>query len=400
MRNRKTSGGGIDRRDFFSRTSRYAAALALSSVPGAALFEMADAYAATEAEKKAKAEHVLLFGSTESANKWPQGKLSHEQSNMTGLLELKQYIEEETKGKVYFDLQYGGTLGDQIEMPRKLQQGVLAGCHASTQNAAAAAPVWNVVDFPYHVPPPDGFWKLLFSREVNDTLRKKSEEQGLVTLCVFPQLRWIELRKNLGRQVRKPDDLKGLKIRVTGSKLEQTTFKILPANPTPVAWGEVYNAMKSGAIDGIHVGAGPVMDVGIADVVGTQTNTEFMWNTDGAFISTAWFKKLPPALQGAILEAAYRAQVFQHKVYVPYMRDQWGVFPDSPPDSLYKKLNIDTVFLNDQERAGWKEYLSYPRNKAVFDPLIQQFGKVEYDAVGRAAQASGAVEPRRWWASA
>jgi hypothetical protein len=125
-----------------------------------------------------------------------------------------------------------------------------------------------------------------------------------------------------------------------------------------------------------------------------------MWNTDVAFLSTVWFRKLPKNFQGAILEAAYKAQAFQHSVYVPYMRDQWGIFPDSPPDSMYKKLKIDTVFLNDQERAAWRDYLSYEKNKGVFDPLIQQFGKVEYDAVGRAAQAPGAVEPRRWWASA
>ncbi len=400
MRRRKTAGTGLDRREFLATTSKYAALVALTAAPGSPIFEMAAAYAATESEKKAKAEHVLLFGSTETLHKWPHGKLSHEQSNLTGMLQLKQYIEEETKGKVYVDMQFGGTLGNQIEMPRKLQQGVLAGCHASTQNAAAAAPVWNVIDFPYHVGPVDGFWKILFSKDANDTLRKKSEAQGLVTLTVFPQIRWIELRKNLGKQVRKPEDLKGLKIRVTGSKLEQVAFHILPSNATPVAWGEVYNAMKSGAVDGIHVGPAPVADVGISDVVGTQTNTEFMYNSDGTFLSTKWFRALPGALQEAILEGAYRAQVYQHKKFLPFLRDQWGIYPDSPPDSLYKKLKIDTVFLSKDERAHWVDFLSYKRNKDTYDPLIKRFGKTEYETVGRVAAAAGPVEPHRWWKTA
>ncbi|MGE0316021.1 MAG: TRAP transporter substrate-binding protein [Lautropia sp.] len=387
------------RRAFLSGTSSYAFLAGLrGALPTAAvLFEMSQAYAATEAEKKKAADHVLLFGSTESPNRWPQGKLSKEQSNLTGLIELKQYVEEESKGKIYFDLQYGGTLGNQIEMPRKLQQGVLAGCHASSQNVAASATVWNVIDFPYHVGPVDNFWRMIYSKRINDTLRKKSEAQGLMLLAIIPMLRWIELRKGLGRQIRLPEDLKGVKIRVTGSRLEQTAFKILPTNPTPVAWGEVYNALKEGTVDGIHVGPAPVADYSITDVVGTQTDTEFMYNSDGFFVSTAWLRKLPQALQEAVREAGYRTQVMQHEVLERYMRDQWGLRKDSPSDSVYKKLGIDTVWLTDKERGAWRDALSYERNKETYDPLIERFGKAEYQAVGEVANGSGAVEKRRWW---
>ncbi len=387
------------RRKFLSSTSGYAFLASLRGVipAGGLFFEMAEAFAATEAEMKGKAEHVMLLGTTESPNRWPNGKLSHEQSNMTGIVQLKQFIQEESKGKVYVDIQYGGTLGNQIEMPRKLQQGVLAACHASTQNAAAVAPVWNVIDFPYHVGPVENFWKLMFSKQANDTLRKKSEEQGMIALCVFPQVRWIQLRKGLGFNVRTPDQLKGLKIRVTGSRLEQEAFKILPTNPTPVAWGEVYNAMKDGTVDGIHIGPGPVADYNITEVVGTQTDVEFMYNSDAIYVGTGWLRKLPPALQEAVLEGAFRAQSMQYDVYEPYLRDQWGIRPNSPPDSIYKKLTIDTVYLTPKERDVWREFLSYERNKAIFDPLIQRFGKVEYDSVRQVANAPGTVEKRRWW---
>jgi len=387
------------RRKFLSSTSSYAFLASLrGAIPvGAVFFEMAEAFAATEAEKKAQAEHVMLLGTTESPNRWPNGKLSREQSNITGIAQLKEFIQEESKGKVYVDLQYGGTLGNQIEMPRKLQQGVLAACHASTQNVAAVAPVWNVIDFPYHVGPVDNFWKLMFSKEINDTLRKKSEEQGMIALCVFPQVRWIQLRKGLGLSVRTPEQLKGLKIRVTGSRLEQEAFKILPTNPTPVVWGEVYNAMKDGTVDGIHIGPAPVADYNITEVVGTQTDVEFMYNSDAVYVSTGWYRKLPPALQGAVMEGAFRAQSMQYDVYEPYLRDQWGIRQNSPADSVYKKLNIDTVYLTPKEREVWREYLSYERNKKIFDPLIERFGKAEYDMVKKVANSSGAAEKRRWW---
>jgi len=401
MDHRKLSASQHTRRTFMSLAARYggsAATLAWFGVPaGVSLLEVAKAYAQTEDEKKKKADHVILTGITENPKRWPQGKLSHEQSNLTGVIQWKENIEKHTNGKVYVDLQYGGSLGSQIDMPKKLQQGTLQGAHGSTQNAAASATVWNVIDFPYHVGPIDNFWRMVFSKEFNDVVRKKSEQQGLVMTAIFPQIRRIEYRKGLDRDVRRPEDIKGLKIRVTGSKLEQAAFKILPANPTPVAWGETYNALKEGAVDGLHVGPGPIADVNISEVIGQLVDTEFMYNSDAMFISTRWYRALPAAIQEQIMEACYDTQVFQHKVYEPYLRDQWGIRPDSPADSIWQKLKPKFIFLNQKERDGWRDFLSYDRNKATYDPLIDQFGRKEYETTGKVANEKSKVEPRRWW---
>ena len=337
------------------------------------------------------------MGITESSMRWPDGKLSTEQSNLTGVVEWKKNVEKHTEGKVYVDLQYGGVLGNQVDMPKKLQQATLQAAHASTQNAAASASVWNVLDFPYHIGPVDGFWRLLFSREFNDVVRKKSEQQGIILSVVFPQIRWIQLRRSLDRVVRLPEDINGLKIRVTGSKLEQTAFKILPANATPVAWGETYNALQDGAVDGIHVAPAPVADVSISEVVGQLVNTEFMYNSDGIYISTRWFRRLPDIIQEQMMEAFYETQVFQHNVYDQYLRYQWGIFQDSPKDTIWQKLEPNFVYLTPEERAQWEDYLSYDRNKAIYDPLIEQYGKVEYETTGRIARETSPIEMRRWW---
>ena len=55
---------------------------------------------------------------------------------------------------------------------------------------------------------------------------------------------------NSKREVRKPDDLKGLKIRVVGSPLFLDTFRALGANPTQMSWADAHPAFASGAVDG------------------------------------------------------------------------------------------------------------------------------------------------------
>lgn len=403
MKKLAESGRTDTRREFMRLAARFggsAAALAWVTAPaGALLFSATEALAQSEAEKKDKADHVMLTGITEAPGRWPNGPLSTEQSNLTGVIEWKKNIEAATDGKVYVELQYGGVLGNQVDMPRKLQQATLQAAHGSTQNAAASASVWNVIDFPYHVGSIENFWRLTFSREWNDIFRAKSEKQGLIATAFFPQIRWVQLRRGLDREVRLPEDMDGLKIRVTGSKLEQVAFDILPANPTPVNWGETYNALKEGAVDGLHVAPGPVADVNISEVIGQLVNTEFMYNSDAMFVSARWFRQLPEAIQEGILEGSYQTQVFQHDAYEPYLRDQWGIRPDSPKDTIWGKLDPNFVFLSDDERDAWRDFLSFERNKDVLDPLVEKFGRKEYEATGRIAQESGPVEMRRWWRS-
>ena len=50
--------------------------------------------------------------------------------------------------------------------------------------------------------------------------------------------------------MRKPEDLKGLKIRVVGSPLYNETFTALGANPTQMSWADAQPALSTGAVDG------------------------------------------------------------------------------------------------------------------------------------------------------
>lgn len=389
------------RRQFFEVGAKYgmtAAFLATAATTaGATIAEAAEAISAVEKSKKDAAEHSLLFGCGGTPNRWPQGQIFKQNFDLTGLLQLKEGIERNTAGKVHVDIKFGGALGGQVAVGRKVQQGIVAGSQSSSQNMAAHAPVWNTTDFPYVIPTVEDYWRIVFSKEVNDTLRASSMKQGVIPLCIFPQTRWLELKKGLPAEVRHPDQLDGLKMRVTGSKLEQTAFNILPANPTPINWGEVYTAVKEGAVDGIHVGTGSVADAGIYEVVGQLVNTEWMYNADTLFCSTKWFMGLPESVQGGVMEGAYEAQVYNYAIYDPAFKFQAGIREDSPPDAAWNTVDAVKVFLTESEKAEWVDFLSYERNKETYDDLIERFGKTEYETVKRVANSGEPVKPTRWW---
>jgi TRAP-type C4-dicarboxylate transport system substrate-binding protein len=394
----------IDRRQFLRWTSGYgltatvgALATAPRSVDAEEMRERIVAQAAAEKAKATTAEHTLIFGLDGVSNRWPDGPVYKGTMLCLGAWELKDAIERHSKGAIVINLQEGAALGGQVAAQKKVQEGVIGACNGSTQNMAAFAQVWNVTDFPYTIGPVENYWKLVYSKEIHDTLRATSMAQGVIILTLFPHTRWIELKKGLAFELRQPEQLKGLKIRVTGSRLEQEAFKILPANPTPVNWGEVYTSMKDGAIDGIHVGPAPVADASIQEVTGQLVDTEWMYNTDGMWLSTKWWNSLGAPLQEAILEAAYEAQLFIQKTYEPLFIRQLGIRPDSPPTSIWKKAGAKQVLLTSAERAVWQDFLSFERHKSRFQPLVERFGKREYEAIVRVANSPGTAEQRRWW---
>ena len=394
----------IDRRQFLRWTSGYGLTVTVGTVATAPrsadareMRERIVAQAAAEKAKAATAKHTLIFGLDGVSNRWPDGPVYKGTMLCLGAWELKDAIERHSKGAIVVNLQEGAALGGQVAAQKKVQEGVIGACNGSTQNMAAFAQVWNVTDFPYTIGPVENYWKLVYSKEIHDTLRATSMEQGVIILTLFPHTRWIELKKGLAFELRQPEQLKGLKIRVTGSRLEQEAFKILPANPTPVNWAEVYTSMKDGAIDGIHVGPAPVADAGIHEVTGQLVDTEWMYNTDGMWLSTKWWNSVGVPLQEAILEAAYEAQLFIQKTYEPLFIDQLGIRPDSPPTSIWKKAGAKQILLTSAERAVWRDFLSFERHKNRFQPLVERFGKREYEAIVRVANSPGTAEQRRWW---
>jgi TRAP-type C4-dicarboxylate transport system substrate-binding protein len=256
--------------------------------------------------------------------------------------------------------------------------------------------VWNVLDIPYAIGPVQNYWKLVFSPEFDKSVRAKSAAANLVCAFTLPAPRWLEMSKKVDHDVRKPDDLKGLKIRVTGSKLEQAAFKILPANPTPIAWAEVFTALKDGAVDGVHVSAPSVLDGGMGPVVGQLVDTNWMYNCDSTWITARWLQALPPASREAVMQAAYEAQMYIHDNFDRLLRDQAGMAPDSPKVG-WRAFDTKFIRLTDAERNVWKDYLSVQRNKDALNELIDRYGRKEYELVVRVANAPGTSKPQPWW---
>jgi tripartite ATP-independent transporter DctP family solute receptor len=104
------------------------------------------------------------------------------------------------------------------------------------------------------------------------------------------------------KPIKKPDDLKGLTMRVPPSPIMVETFKAFGARPTEIAWGEVYNALQSNVVNGAEAPFGAIWGSKLQEVrkVVSKTNHQLMFT---AWVTSAnLFKSLPPDLQKILIE--------------------------------------------------------------------------------------------------
>ncbi|MFN3566349.1 MAG: DctP family TRAP transporter solute-binding subunit [Burkholderiaceae bacterium] len=158
-------------------------------------------------------------------------------------------VKQRTNGRINMKLYPGVSLvqGDQTREFTAIRQGIIDMAIGSTINWSPQVKQLNLFSLPFLMPDYRAI-DALTQGPVGKELFAILEKQGVVPLA-WGENGYRELT-NSKREIRKPDDLKGLKIRVVGSPLFLDTFRALGANPTQMSWADAQPAFASGAVDG------------------------------------------------------------------------------------------------------------------------------------------------------
>ena len=160
-----------------------------------------------------------------------------------------ELVKQRTSGRINIKLYPGTSLvqGDQTREFTAIRQGVIDLAIGSTINWSPQVKELNLFSLPFLMPD-FAAMDALTRGEVGKELFKAIEKNNVLPLA------WGENGSreisNSKRDIRKPDDLKGMKIRVVGSPLFLDTFTALGANPTQMSWADAQPALASGAVDG------------------------------------------------------------------------------------------------------------------------------------------------------
>ncbi len=158
-------------------------------------------------------------------------------------------VKERTQGRINIKLYPGVSLvqGDQTREFTAIRQGVIDMAIGSTINWSPQVKQLNLFSMPFLMPDYAAIDALTHG-DVGKQMFDILDKAGVVPLA-WGENGYREVTNSKG-PIRKPEDLKGLKLRVVGSPLFSDIFTALGANPTQMSWADAQPALSSGAVDG------------------------------------------------------------------------------------------------------------------------------------------------------
>jgi TRAP-type C4-dicarboxylate transport system substrate-binding protein len=270
-------------------------------------------------------------------------------------LDLKENIQNATNGKVYVKLAPGGQLGAGGALAQAVQAGTIQCAQHSLANFAPFASVVDLINMPYLCGSNQRFTNLVTSDTWKTEVHPKVEAAGfkaLMYINIDPRV--VAVRKGGAGAVITPGDLSGVKFRVPGSAMLQQYYRLVGANPTPVAWGETPSAIKQGVADALDPSVGALYVFGFKDILSHVTFTQAVPDSQVYSMNLEWFNGLPSDVQEGI-EFAGEMTAHQNLAKVPSAR--------AYAMAELAKAGVEFHSLSEDQLAEWQAAGGYQRSE-------------------------------------
>jgi C4-dicarboxylate-binding protein DctP len=160
---------------------------------------------------------------------------------------FKKLAEERTNGRVKVEVYPNSQLYKDKEELEALQLGAVQMLAPSLAKfGPLGAREFEVFDLPYLFDDNEELHKIT-QGPIGQSLLKKLESKGILGLGFWDN-GFKQMSAN--KPLRKPEDFKGLKMRIQSSKILDMQMRALGANPQVMAFSEVYQALQTGVVDG------------------------------------------------------------------------------------------------------------------------------------------------------
>ncbi|OIJ22298.1 ABC transporter substrate-binding protein [Anaerobacillus alkalidiazotrophicus] len=270
--------------------------------------------------------------------------LNDQHPQYKGLLKFKEIVEEKTEGAIKVETYHSGQLGDDRTMIEGLQLGSQEITIPSTAVIANFVPEFAVFDIPFLFPNEEVADAVL-GGEVGEGLLDKLAAQNLVGLGYWEN--GFRDLTNSVRPVATAEDFRGLKIRTMENQLHLEAFRALGANPTPMAFTELFAAMQQKTVDGQENPYSTIYLQKYFEVQEYVSNTHHIYSPWTFLVSKPFFDGLTPEQQEIVTEAAYAAGAYQREMnreagaeYLANLQEEGMIFTEITPEARQEMVDL------------------------------------------------------------
>ena len=221
-------------------------------------------------------------------------------------------VDKMSSGRMKVQIFWSGALGgSQGAALNTVRAGGAEIAAISTSNFSAIDRTWAFFDLPFLFDGPTGLYKYMDSADFASLARSTAQKDGVhYVFSWFDNWRQLATTK---QPIHTPDQMKGIKLRTTGSAIETAYDTAFGAKPTSVDWGETYLALKNGLVDGYFIGYTTITNFKQDDAVKYGTTLNVCPIVVPLFMNESFYQKLPPDLRKVIDEAGRQAEFANRK---------------------------------------------------------------------------------------
>ena len=228
-----------------------------------------------------------------------------------GMEKFAEIVTAKSGGKIKVNMFPGGVLGGDAPNVSALQGGTLEMVSMNSGILASQVKEFAIYDFPFQFANGKEA-DAVVDGPFGKMMHAKLQDKGMIGLTYW-ELGFRNMT-NSKRPINTVADLAGLKIRVIPNPINLDWVKALDANPTPMAFPEVYAALESKALDGQENPLSVILANKFAEVQKHLTLTNHQYNPQSVIISKKFWDKLNADEKKLIGDAAVEAGKYQRQV--------------------------------------------------------------------------------------
>lgn len=287
------------------------------------------------------------------------------------LVKLKEYVEEKTNNAIEVQIFPNELLGPQTQTVELTQTGAVDLAVVGLGVLEAFNSAYTVFNLPYVMDSIEHYHSVMNDKSIIDPVFEATGDSGFVGLSWFDAgVRNIYTKD---KAIEKPEDLKGLKIRVQTSPTNVKMLEALGASPTPMAFGEVYTGLQQKVIDGAENNELALVNNKHGEVAKAYSYNMHAMLPDILVMSTSLIEKLSEEEREIFKEGARIA-------------NQWEVeeWEKSAEDAKKTAENMGVTFyypeikpFQEKMKNLHAEYTKESEMKAVYDKIKAKGAELE-----------------------
>ena len=259
------------------------------------------------------------------------------------MTEFAEKVKERTDGRIQLQIFPNGQLGSENENMEQLMSGVISMTKVSAPGLATYNESYHAFGLPYIFDSTEDFYHVMDSSQMHDFFLSSGND-GFVTLTYYTSGARSFYTKN--KAIRKPEDLKGLKIRTMTNNLHVEYFTALGAIPTPMSFSELFTALQQKTVDGQENPTALIYNNALYEAQKYMSVSEHVFTAVALNIASDFYNSLPEDYQAAIKEAAENTMEYQRELIT------------EENESLLSEIEaagVEVTVLTDEQKAAFQK---------------------------------------------